>query len=47
LRVTPDHRIYLTLRDEGDALAESFGMLDLLAPDAAAAPQSGAAGEAR
>ena len=32
LRVTPDHRIYLGLRETGDALAESFGLLDLLAP---------------
>ena len=32
LRVTPDHRIYLKLRSEADALAESFGMLELLAP---------------
>ncbi|MCE2391609.1 MAG: transcription-repair coupling factor [Proteobacteria bacterium] len=34
LRVTPDHRIYLSLRQAGDALAESFGLLELLTPDA-------------
>ena len=31
-RVTPDHRVYLRLRRREDALAESFGLLDLLSP---------------
>jgi transcription-repair coupling factor (superfamily II helicase) len=39
LRVTPEHRIYLKLRRSEDALAESFGLLALLAPDAADASQ--------
>jgi transcription-repair coupling factor (superfamily II helicase) len=33
LRVTPDHRILSPLRKSEDALAESFGLLDLLAPE--------------
>ena len=35
VRVSPDHRIYLKLRRSEDALAEGFGLLDLLAPEAA------------
>ncbi len=35
-RVTPDHCIFLALRRKEDALAESFGLLDLLS-----APESG------
>ncbi len=34
VRVSPDHRIYLKLRRNEDALAEGFGLLDLLAPEA-------------
>jgi transcription-repair coupling factor (superfamily II helicase) len=34
-RVTPDRRIRLRLRDPRDSLAESFGILELLAPDEA------------
>lgn len=34
IRVTPDHRIHLKLRKPEDALAESFGLLELLAPGA-------------
>ena len=30
LRITPDHRIYLRLRRSEDALAESFGLIELL-----------------
>jgi len=30
MRVTPDHRIYLRLRRAEDALAESFGLIELL-----------------
>jgi transcription-repair coupling factor (superfamily II helicase) len=38
-RVSPDHRIYMGLRRKEDALAESFGLLDLLTPpDAGPAP---------
>jgi transcription-repair coupling factor (superfamily II helicase) len=44
LRVTPDHRIHLGLREEGDALAEAFGLLELLAPDAVAGATSAAPG---
>ncbi len=32
IRVTPDHRIFLKLRLVEDALAESFGLLELLVP---------------
>ncbi len=32
VRVTPDHRIHLKLRKSEDALAEAFGLLELLAP---------------
>ena len=32
IRVTPDHRIFLKLRRSEDALAESFGLLELLVP---------------
>ena len=31
-RVTPDHKIFMSLRQPEDALAESFGLLDLLSP---------------
>ena len=31
-RVTPDHRIFMSLRRSEDALAESMGLLDLLSP---------------
>ena len=34
LAVSPDHRIHLELRKTEDALAESFGLLELLAPTA-------------
>ncbi len=34
LRVTPDHRIFLTLRTLEDALPEAHGLLDLLGPEA-------------
>ena len=33
LRVTPDHQILSPLRKREDALAESFGLLDLLGPE--------------
>ncbi len=32
IRVTPDHKVHMRLRKVEDALAESFGLLDLLAP---------------
>jgi transcription-repair coupling factor (superfamily II helicase) len=32
LRVTPDRRIHMQLRQSGDALAESYGLLELLSP---------------
>jgi transcription-repair coupling factor (superfamily II helicase) len=31
-RVTPEHKIFMSLRTKEDALAESFGLLDLLSP---------------
>jgi transcription-repair coupling factor (superfamily II helicase) len=31
-RVTPEHKIFMPLRQREDALAESFGLLDLLSP---------------
>jgi transcription-repair coupling factor (superfamily II helicase) len=33
IRATPDHRIRLSLRKSEDAVVESFGLLDLLAPE--------------
>ncbi len=39
IRVTPDHRIFLKLRLVEDALAESFGLLELLVPATADSDQ--------
>ena len=41
MRVTPDHRIHLSLRHPDDALAESFGLLDLLSSEDSDAPREG------
>jgi transcription-repair coupling factor (superfamily II helicase) len=41
IRVSPDHRIYLKLRRNEDALAEGFGLLDLLAPETSEAATQG------
>ena len=46
-RVTPDHRIYLRLRRREDALAESFGLLDLLSPPEKSADSAPNAAESR
>ncbi len=42
LRVSSDHRIFLRLRAREDALAESFGLLELLSPGAAVRPDDAA-----
>ena len=47
IRVTPDHRIHLKLRKPEDALAESFGLLELLAPDEEDAADTGTSRERR
>lgn len=41
LRVTPDHRIHLELRQPEDSLAEAGGLLELLAPHEPEASQAG------
>jgi transcription-repair coupling factor (superfamily II helicase) len=41
VRVAPDHRVFLGLRQPGDALAEALGLLELLSP---AGHETGAAG---
>ncbi len=40
IRATPDHRIRLALRKSEDAVVESFGLLDLLAPEKGAETDS-------
>ncbi len=47
VRVTPDHRIHLKLRKLEDALAESFGLLELLAPGGEGDPASSGPSEGR
>jgi transcription-repair coupling factor (superfamily II helicase) len=47
MRVSPDHRIHLKLRKPEDALAESFGLLDLLAPPEADAAVPAGGDESR
>jgi transcription-repair coupling factor (superfamily II helicase) len=44
LRVAPDHRVFLALRQPGDALAEALGLLELLTPPSGEAHGSGAPG---
>jgi transcription-repair coupling factor (superfamily II helicase) len=44
IRVYPDRRLGLRLRQVGDALAESFGLLDLLGPEAAVPREERATG---
>jgi transcription-repair coupling factor (superfamily II helicase) len=42
-RVSPDHRIHLRIRRSEEAIAEAFGLLDLLDPQAAAPAKAGSA----
>jgi hypothetical protein len=44
IRAYPDRRLGLRLRQPGDALAESFGLLDLLQPGVAASVEEGVNG---
>jgi transcription-repair coupling factor (superfamily II helicase) len=46
VRVAPEHRVFLALRQAGDALAEALGLLELLAPAPVEAGAAGAQGSA-